>query len=100
MSLRTNLIKVLGAPPAGYQAHHIVSRSPQALQAARSILAKHNIDLDSPANGVFLPDCSNEYASAVHNGSHTQAYYSTVGDEIAAADRAEGKPGVLNALNS
>ena len=100
VSLRTNLIKVLGAPPAGYQAHHIVSRSPQALQAARNILAKHNIDLDSPANGVFLPDCSNEYASAVHNGSHTQAYYSTVGDEIAAADRAEGKPGVLNALNS
>ncbi len=67
-------------PPYSNQAHHIIPEGynsiPEA-QEARDILAACGIDLNSPANGVFLPSAKDlQYAgnAAVHSGGHTEAY--------------------------
>lgn len=79
-------------PPYSNQAHHIIPeaemRYPSAVEA-RQILEKYGVDINSASNGVFLPDAPNyphAGSAAVHRGSHTEAYYKYVRDELVNAD--------------
>lgn len=61
--------------PNGTQAHHIVGSAYDEGKKAQNILKGFNIDLNSPANGVFLAGCHNgTLPGAVHCGNHTKEY--------------------------
>ena len=62
-------------PPKGWEAHHIVPRNDDDPNAdlARKILKDFGIDLDDPANGVFLPrnkETPNPEGATVHERLH------------------------------
>ncbi|MBC5623762.1 RHS repeat-associated core domain-containing protein, partial [Butyricimonas hominis] len=85
--------------PANTAAHHIVGSSKKA-KAAKDILDKHKIDIDSYVNGVFLPNNRNSSAPGLlHTGRHTNDYIERVNAEIVAADLAGGKDAVLKQLD-
>jgi|GEM_PF-5444294 len=75
------LSRNLGARPANTAAHHIVSWYDEAAGASRQILRRFGIDIDSSANGVYLPrfkrhlphpDMPDAYS---HSEIHTKDYY-------------------------
>ena len=79
-------------------AHHIVG-SGQRAKPARDILKKHNIDIDSHVNGVFLPNGTKSKAPGLlHLGRHTNEYIDRVNADIIRADRMGGKAAVLKQL--
>lgn len=58
--------------------HHIVASLAQRADPARKILRRFSIDLDDPANGVFLPRTQ-------HRELHTNPYYDAVNEALAGA---------------
>ena len=71
-----------------YQAHHIVAKGDHRAKQAASILAALGIDIDDPANGVFLPanNTSKQNGSLkqayIHGPVHTKAYHSNVSFQV------------------
>ncbi|WP_310591774.1 RHS repeat domain-containing protein [Bacteroides thetaiotaomicron] len=97
--LAKNLIEHGIKRPDNTAAHHIVGSGKQA-KPANDILKKHNIDIDSHVNGVFLPNSSQSSASGLlHTGRHTNDYINRVNEEIVAADQLGGKDAVLRQLD-
>ncbi|RYF74601.1 MAG: hypothetical protein EOO39_08330, partial [Cytophagaceae bacterium] len=94
--------------PAGHAAHHMVMKSPRAtwaskkakdaLKESQNILKKHRIDIDDANNGVYLPHNTRNPPASYHNELHTQKYAVNMRDRLKAADRANGKDGVLKEL--
>ena len=64
------------------ETHHIVAHGSEKAKRAREILEKFGIDIDNPANGVFLPgskSAPNPKGSIVHATlANKKAYYDTV----------------------
>ncbi len=101
-TLRHNMQEVLGNAPANHQAHHLVAGTSANAEKARKILQKHDIDINSPSNGVFLPDCSFKGGggvSTIHCGRHRKAYDDLVVEILSSAD-AGGKASVISALTN
>ncbi|MCM1524799.1 MAG: AHH domain-containing protein, partial [Ruminococcus sp.] len=76
----------VGSPPYANTAHHIVAindSNPNAVKS-RDILAKYKIDLNSAANGVFLPYKKNEFVgiTSYHWGRHNNDYYKEVYEKL------------------
>jgi len=78
--------------------HHMVSRFDKRADDARRILGKHNIDLDSHWNGVFLPTRGSKARGAIHNNLHTNDYYAELTRRLSDADLNGGRAGVLREL--
>lgn len=79
--LNHNMLERHGKKPANTDAHHIVSWNHPDAIAARAILERFGIDIDSAINGVYLPsksehvphpDMLNAYS---HKKIHTKVYY-------------------------
>ena len=81
-----NELKLAGVTPPPYSnaAHHIVAVSAPRAQSARDILEQYGIDVNSAANGVFLPYRRNGYVTTetMHTGSHKDRYYEYVNDQL------------------
>ncbi|MEU6090396.1 polymorphic toxin-type HINT domain-containing protein [Streptomyces sp. NPDC047085] len=75
------------------EAHHIVPENHPLAAGARSVLARHGIDIDSAENGVWL-------AHDTHRGTFPGGYVSWINDEIVAADAAGGRSAVLDVLSN
>jgi uncharacterized protein RhaS with RHS repeats len=80
----------------GSAAHHIVAGDDMRAKPARNILRKHNIDLNSAENGIYLKhmDSNSKQPGAYHRVIHTDKYYADVNSRIKAADIKGGKPAV------
>jgi hypothetical protein len=95
-------------PPEGCDAHHIVPEhegrkwAKDAADSARSVLAQCNIDLNSPDNGVFLPN-GRKYppgcVGAHHPSLHTRNYYEKIQLYLETASESGGCDAVKNMLN-
>ncbi len=82
-NLTKNLEKAGIPKPKGTQAHHIVGGTTDAGKATRKRLEKLGIDVNSSANGVFLPGCgSSKAVGMVHCGKHTADYEKAIEDEL------------------
>lgn len=98
--LRYNLIRAnvpdsnnpIWGDDIGNQAHHIIEYSDKAAGPARAWLGIAGIDLNSAANGVFLPSGKRDDAgdASVHRGSHVREYANGINDRLRAAIRAAG----------
>lgn len=96
-ALRHKLEAVGVKAPSGTQAHHIVGGAYQDGKNTRSLLAKHDIDVNSAMNGVFLPGCKPSNAiGTIHCGKHTQAYEKYVWDILQGKHT---KADIINALS-
>lgn len=74
-ALENNLLAVGVKRPGGSQAHHIVGGSTQFGKMAQDRLSRLGVDLNSAANGVYLPGCGKSSAiGMIHCGKHTKAY--------------------------
>ena len=62
-------------PPGCWEAHHIVAFAHPLADESRTILRNVGIDINSPANGVWM-------ACDKHRGMHTDAYYTKVEDRL------------------
>ncbi len=79
--LRENLKRAgIEPPPYPNAVHHIVAVGSEKARASVAILQAYGIDLDSPANGVFLPYRKNEFVTteAMHCGGHLNEYHDQV----------------------
>lgn len=85
--------------PPGTQAHHIVGKAYDSGKQAMALLQKHNININSPLNGVYLAGCKSGMSGAVHCGNHTKAYANYVLRELSSADAVGGRDEVLRALD-
>lgn len=71
----------LGAKPANTAGHHIVSWYDEGAKAARQILRRFGIDIDSEENGVYLPRFKKHIPhpkmpeAYAHSEVHTEKYY-------------------------
>ena len=72
-------------PPYPNAVHHIVAVGSEKARASVATLQAYGIDLDSPANGVFLPYRKNEFVTteAMHCGGHLDSYHINVQVRIA-----------------
>lgn len=91
--LRENLKNAgIEPPPYPNAAHHIVAVGSDKAKTSVEILNDYKIDLNSPANGVFLPYQKNEFVTteAMHCGGHLDSYHKAVeaklSEVIAVAD--------------
>jgi A nuclease family of the HNH/ENDO VII superfamily with conserved AHH len=86
-TLRTNLEKVHGSLPEGYEAHHLIAVEARSAGGARRILARHGIDLNSAVNGVALPGprVGRVAGQAYHPSIHTKRYYAAVEERLQGA---------------
>ncbi|NDO81008.1 hypothetical protein CJP72_09575 [Citrobacter sp. NCU1] len=94
-------MEINGTPrPKNSAAHHIVPETAKCAKPARNILKKHQIDINSAANGVFLPNRNNmdEMSGILHNGKHPDDYISAINERIRNADKLGGKQETLNEL--
>ena len=79
--LRENLKNAgIEPPPYPNAAHHIVAVNSEKSRASVAILHEYGIDLNSPANGVFLPYQKNEFVTTevMHCGGHLDSYHINV----------------------
>ncbi|WP_424405477.1 RHS repeat-associated core domain-containing protein [Pasteurella sp. PK-2025] len=88
--------------PKHSAAHHIVPETAAGAEPARKILKKHDIDINSEFNGVFLPSRANidNLPGILHNGRHPNRYINEINKRIIAADKLGGKQGVIDELIS
>ena len=85
--LRENLKRAgIEPPPYPNAVHHIVAVGSEKARASVATLQAYGIDLDSPANGVFLPYRKNELVTteAMHCGGHLDSYHKTVETKLSA----------------
>ena len=89
--LRSNLLAVMDPKLAriieafgGAVAHHVVEGRDPAAERSRKILEKFGIDINDAANGIFLPDGSEEsiFKGPAHKTSHTKEYSEYVYNEL------------------
>lgn len=65
------------------RAHHIVGDNLQS-EPAKRVLERHDIDINAPENGVFLPNNENSSLKGTqHRGDHTKDYFEKVNDLLA-----------------
>jgi len=97
-SLSKNLELMGIRKPSGSQAHHIVGAVTDAGKRTRDKLAAHNISVNSPANGVFLPGCgpTTNVIGMIHCGKHTEAYELAVLERIQHLNKRED---IISALD-
>jgi hypothetical protein len=97
-TLGNNLTEAGLSRPTGYAAHHIVpagDRRYMAAVRARKILDHWGIEIDSAANGVWLPHKIRIDSAAYHRVIHAGRYY----DEVARLlDGARSKPEAMEIL--
>ncbi|MEC4272974.1 AHH domain-containing protein [Adlercreutzia sp. R25] len=87
----------ISPPSSGYAAHHIVAGGAEKAEEARRILKRWGIDINSPANGVFLPAKKEIVSESIyHPGLHTNKYYYEINRRL--SDAADSKEGVLQEL--
>ena len=86
----------------GSAAHHIVAGDDKRAAGSRAILKKHNIDVNSAENGIYLKhiDPNSKQPGAYHREIHTDAYHKGVEKRLKLADKAGGKEAVLSELES
>lgn len=92
--------------PDDCDAHHIVPKKEGRLwakvnaDAAREILLACSIDIDSAANGVYLPGKPNAAGcrGAYHKKVHTNNYYKSVHARLSGANDSDGCSGVHREL--
>jgi RHS repeat-associated protein len=87
--------------PPGSAAHHIAASGSRRADEARAVLHDFGIDLDDPANGVFLPANSrspNPTGAAVHSRLHTHEYYRVVNEMLGRARTREQAIEMLNEI--
>ena len=97
--LGKNLERAGYARPPGAAAHHIVAQNAAAARPARAVLRKYNIDINSAANGVWLPANArspNPRGAAIHSQVHNGAYYARVNQALS---RANSRSEALRALS-
>lgn len=83
--LRENLKNAgIEPPPYPNAVHHIVAVGSDKSKSTCELLKEYGIDLDSTANGVFLPYKKNEFVTteAMHSGGHLDSYHKHVYDRI------------------
>jgi RHS repeat-associated protein len=90
------------ARPLDTDAHHIApgrdSRFPGARES-REILEKFNIDINDPANGVYLPGSSSSSApGANHPSLHTKVYYEELFRRLSQATTRDQVIQILNQI--
>ena len=87
--------------PPGTEAHHIVGKaySNGAGQGALAMLRKHNIDANSPLNGVYLANRNSTMSGTIHSGLHTEKYALDVSERLVKADSIGGRDRVLQELD-
>ncbi len=97
--LGRNLEAVGATRPPNTAAHHIVAGNSPKARAAQRVLDEHGIDINSPTNGVFLPNSrSSDAFGALHTGGHTDDYFELVNERIVSASASGNKIDVLNEL--
>jgi RHS repeat-associated protein len=86
----------------GYEAHHIVAENNPDASPAQKVLQDFGIDVNSSANGVFLPATpvtANPTGSVVHRGDTlTNEYIQYVNDQMGEATTREEALEVLQAI--
>ena len=85
-------------PPAESDAHHIVAANALGAAVSKELLKGAGIDINSPANGVYLPSnlrSANPTGATVHSVVHTTRYYAQVERRL----KLVGEAGVANELN-
>ena len=98
--LRNNLKNAgIETPPYPNAAHHIVAVGADNARSSVEILTDYGIDLNSPANGVFLPYKKNEFVTteAMHCGGHTNEYHDYVFDRLRKAKMLAKRKGFTDA---
>lgn len=91
-------LDVVGFPrPIGAQAHHLVGGVTDFGRQSRAMLKnKFNIDVNSPLNGVWLPDCKGPVGvMTLHCGKHAEAYERLVFLQLNSANTREEAISVL-----
>lgn len=68
----------------GNAAHHVIEGSDISAQKSRELLKRFNININSPENGILLPENteSSIYKGAIHKTHHTKAYSDYVYNQI------------------
>ena len=95
-----NNMKVSGIfRPPGTQAHHVVGKAYPSGAQTVALLQKRNIDINSPMNGVYLPNCNSSMKGAVHCGLHSEAYADMINNRLLAADARGGRDEILRELD-
>lgn len=99
--LAKNLELRSGPRPPDHEAHHIVATADKRADRAREILVAADIDMDSAANGIWLPKTmlkrTTADAASAHKPIHTDKYFKNVTRRLeAAAER--GPEAVADAL--
>lgn len=70
-----NLVNAFG----GAAAHHVVPGDDPRAKACRKILEKFKIDINSPENGILLPEKSNSiFKGTLHKTGHSDHYIKSV----------------------
>jgi RHS repeat-associated protein len=86
--------------PAGTAAHHIVAGGAKAAAAARLVLQRLGIGINSAHNGVFLPGRAGSALApaAVHAGGHSNVYYRAVNQALSGATTRQEAIQILNGI--
>lgn len=77
--------------PPHWPAHHIVPGNDARGIAARDIIGRANIDINSPFNGIFLDP-------ARHASVHANNYYRKLQSRLSGAEASRGADGVREEL--
>jgi hypothetical protein len=104
-TLARNMIRSGIERASGTDAHHLVAGRGRADASApaRSVLERFGVDINDPANGVFLPSdrsSPNPTGAAVHSTVHDTAYYAQVNEVLLQATTREEVILILNNLRS
>ncbi|MGC7561179.1 RHS repeat-associated core domain-containing protein, partial [Pasteurella sp. 22655_41Tandhals] len=88
--------------PKHSAAHHIVPETATSAEPARKILKKHDIDINSEFNGVFLPSRANtdNLPGILHNGRHPNEYINAINARIKKADQLGGRAAIIEELDN
>lgn len=68
----------------GNAAHHVIEGSDISAQKSRELLKRFNININSPENGILLPENteSSIYKGAIHKTQHTKEYSEYIYNQI------------------
>ena len=99
--LRNNMIQSgVEVPEYPNAAHHIVAGNAQKASEARAILQKYGVDINDPANGVFLPTVKDTGSGAYHPSLHTDSYYRRVTEYLSVASSRDDVIDILEEIAS
>ena len=101
--LRHNMELVMGDDASeidrsNSRAHHIVGDNEYSSES-KAILEKYGIDINSPENGIFLPQNeSSDLHGTIHDGKHTKAYNDEVTQRLRCATCKEDVLEILDSI--